>query len=91
MVPSIKSLAEPQEGKKAIYSSEEYSATMFFNALCGYSPNTGTQILEHQLKSAFSPKRRIYVKQTRILPHPSQMNKYTHKFSMNEVDSLFFF
>lgn len=76
MVPIIKSFALPDQGKRRVHSSEEFSITMFLNALLRYSPNTGTKILERQLTSLLKDETRNYVKQTRILPHPSQMNKY---------------
>jgi len=87
LVPIIKSFAEPDQDKSIKHSSEEFSITMFLNALLGYSPNTGTQIMERRLNSLLKGETKKYIKQTRILPHPSQMNKYSHKFSMEEADN----
>jgi len=60
---------------------------MLLNALLGYSPNTGTQIMERRLNLLLKGEAKKYIKQTRILPHPSQMNKYSHEFSMEEADN----
>lgn len=87
LVPIIKSFAEPGQDKRIEHSSEEFSITMFLNALLGYSPNTGTQIMERRLNLLLKGETKKYIKQTRILPHPSQMNKYSHVFSMEEVDN----
>ena len=88
LVPIIKSFAKPSQDKRVEYSSEEFSITMFLNALFGYSPNTGTQIMERRLNSLLKGETEKYIKQTRILPHPSQMNKYSHKFSMEDTDNI---
>ena len=88
MVSIIKSLCKPLQGNKIEHSSQEYSITMFFNGLFGFGQNTGTQILERKLNSILKDKTKNFVKQTRLLPHPSQMNKYTHKFSMEEVNNI---
>jgi hypothetical protein len=87
LVPIIKSFAVFGQDKRIKHSSEEFSITMFLNALLGYSPNTGTQIMEQRLYSLLKGETEKYIKQTRILPHPSQMNKYSHEFSMEEVDN----
>jgi len=87
LVPIIKSFAEPHQDKRSKHSSEEFSITMFLNALLGYSPNTGTQIMERRLNSLLQGDTENCIKQTRILPHPSQMNKHTHGFSMEDVDN----
>ena len=87
LVPIINSFAEPYQDKRTEHSSEEFSLVMFLNALLGYSPNTGTQIMEHRLISLLRGKTEKYIKQTRILPHPSQMNKYSHEFSMEDTDN----
>jgi hypothetical protein len=87
LVPIIKSFTVPRQDKRIEHSSEEFSITMLLNALLGYSPNTGTQIMERRLNSLLKGETEKYIKQTRILPHPSQMNKYSHEFSMEEVDN----
>ena len=87
VVPIIKSFAEPGQDKRIEHSGEEFSIIMFLNALLGYSPNTGTQIMERRLNSLLKGETKKYIKQTRILPHPSQMNKYSHEFSMEEADN----
>ena len=51
LVPIIKSFTVPGQDKRIKHSSEEFSITMFLNALLGYSPNTGTQIMERRLNS----------------------------------------
>jgi len=88
LVPIIKSFAEPHQDKRIEHSSEEFSITMFLNALLGYSPNTGTQILERRLNALLKGETKQYIKQTRILPHPSQMNKYSHNFSLEDADNI---
>ena len=45
LVPIIKSFSEPAKYERNEYSSEEFSITMFLNALLGYSPNMGTLLL----------------------------------------------
>jgi len=88
LVPIIKSFSEPAKYERNEHSSEEFSITMFLNALLGYSPNTGTQILERRINSMLKGKTEAFIKQTRILPHPSQMNKYSRKFSMEDGDNI---
>ncbi|MFX1238818.1 MAG: hypothetical protein ACFFAS_08740 [Promethearchaeota archaeon] len=85
--PIIKSLSMPGKDKKSKHSSQEFAITMLLNGLRGFSPNLGTQIMERQLQSLLQGKIEKYIKQTRILPHPSQMNKYAHEFSMEDVDN----
>ena len=60
---------------------------MLLNALLKYSPNIGTQIMERRFNSLFKGETKKHIKQTRILPHPSQMNQYSHEFSMEEADN----
>lgn len=86
LVPIIKTFSVPGKGERSKHSSEEFSVTMLLNALSGYSPNTGTQIMEHRLNSLLKGDTEDFIKQTRILPHPSQMNKYSHGFSMEDAD-----
>ena len=88
LVPIIKSFAKPGQDKRIKHTSEEFSITMFLNALLGYSPNMGTQIMERRLNSLLKGETEKFIKQTRILPHPSQMNKYSHKFSMEDTDNI---
>jgi hypothetical protein len=84
--PIINTLVKPLERKRIQHSSQEYSITMFLNALLGCSQNIGPQILERKLYSVLKEDAGQFVKETRILPHPSQMNKYTSLFSMEDAN-----
>lgn len=85
--PIIKSLSMPGKDKKSKHSSQEFAITMLLNGLRGFSPNLGTQIMERQLFSLLQGNTDNYIKQTRILPHPSQMNKHAREFSMKDSDN----
>ena len=43
--------------------------------------------MERRFNSLLKGETKKYIKQTRILPHPSQMNEYSHEFSMEETDN----
>ncbi len=86
LVPIIKTFTLQGKDERSKHSSEEFSITMFLNALFGYSPNTGSQIMEWRLSSLLKGETENFIKQTRILPHPSQMNKYARAFFMKDVD-----
>jgi hypothetical protein len=86
LIPILNSLVKPKESERIEHSSQEYSIVMFLNALLGYSQNTGPQILEHELYSLLKGNVEPFIKDTRILPHPSQMNKYVNTFSMDDAD-----
>lgn len=88
--PILNSFSKSEEENGTKHSSEEYSITMFLNALLGFSPNTGSQILERKLNALLNNDLEKFIKQTRILPHPSQMNKYARKFSMEEAENILF-
>lgn len=88
LVPIIKSLYNPIQNQNTAHLYQEYSITTFINALLGYSQNTGTQILERKLNSILKGNTKKFIKRTRILPHPSQMNSYTREFSMEDADSI---
>ena len=87
LVPILNALIKPLEGKRIEHSSQEYSMTMFIDALLGYSQNIGPQILEQKLYSVLKEDAMQFVKDTRILPHPSQMNTYTNMFSMEDANN----
>jgi hypothetical protein len=82
------SFSKPLEGHGTEHKCEEFSIIMFLNALLGYSPNQGSQILEHTLYSILPYDLSYFKKDTRILPHLSQMTKYACKVSMEEVNSI---
>lgn len=84
----INSFIIPTQESRIKHSGEEYSITMFLNALLGFSPNTGSQIMERKLNSLVKNNIEKFIKQTRILPHPSQMNKYVRKFSMEKSENI---
>ena len=84
--PLLTSFTKPQEGKKVAHSSQEYSMVMLLNALLGYSQNSGPHLLERKLYFLLNGNIEPFIKDTRILPHSSQLNKYVNKFSMEEVD-----
>jgi len=88
--PILNSFSKSEQENGTKHSSEEYSITMFLNALLGFSPNTGSQILERKLNALLNNDLEKFIKQTRILPHPSQMNKYARKFSMEEAENILF-
>lgn len=88
LVPIIKSFSVPAHESRIKHSNEEFSITMFLNALLGFSPNIGTQIMERKLNSLLNGNLEKFIKQTRILPHPSQMNKYVREFSMEEAENI---
>ena len=90
MFPILNSFFKSEEENGIKHSSEEYSITMFLNALLGFSPNIGSQILERKLNALLNNDLEKFIKQTRILAHPSQMNKYARKFSMEEAENILF-
>ncbi len=87
--PILLSFSKPIQGHGTEHLSPEYSIAMFINALLGYSPNVGTQILENRLSSILKDDLRHFVKDTRVLPHPSQMTKHARTFSMEEANTIF--
>jgi hypothetical protein len=87
VVPIINALNKPLKSQRIEHSSQEYSITTILGALLGYSQNTGPQILERKLYSILKEDTVRFVKDTRILPHPSQVNKYVNTFSMEDADS----
>jgi len=89
VIPLLSSFSKPLRGHGTEHRSEEFSIVMFLNALLGYSPNQGSQVLEYKLYSHLQDDLSYFIKDTRILPHPSQMTKYARKFSMKEVNTLF--
>ena len=89
MVPVIKSFSKPVQDNGNKHSSEEFSIAMFLNALLGFIPNTGTEILERKLNSLLHNNLEKFIKQTRILPHSSQMNKYARKFSWKKWKAFY--
>lgn len=89
VTPLLNSFSKSLEGHGTEHRCEEFSIILFLNALLGYSPNQGSQILEHKLYSILQYDLSHFIKDTRILPHPSQMTKYASKFSMEEVNTIF--
>jgi hypothetical protein len=87
LLPILNALIKPLEGDRIKHSSQEYSITMFIDALLGYSQNVGPQILEHKLYSMLKEDAAQFVKDTRILPHPSQMNTYRNMFFMEDANT----
>jgi len=87
MGPIINGLYKPLNHQKTEHFSQEYALTIFLDALMGYSQNSGPQILERKLYSILQEDAALFVKNTRILPHPSQINKYVNKFSMEDADN----
>ena len=88
--PILQSFSKPIHGHGTEHLSSEYSIAMFINALLGYSPNVGTQILENRLYSILKEDVHQFIKDSRILPHPSQMTKHARKFTMEDTNNIFF-
>ncbi len=89
LIPLLGSISKPVEGRGTEHKSEEFSILMFLNALLGYNPNQGSQVLKHKLYSILKNELSYFIKDTRILPRPSQMIAYTRRFSMEEGNNIF--
>lgn len=61
----------------------------FFNALTGESQRTGTEILNHKLKSLLTKNVHDKLRKQRIIPHPSQMRAYAQNIYSEEIEHLF--
>jgi len=85
--PIINGLNRPLNHQKREHRSQEYALTILLDALMGYSQNAGPQILERKLYSILQGDAALFVKNTRILPHPSQINKHVNTFSMEDADN----
>ncbi|MHA1281963.1 MAG: hypothetical protein ACTSQP_05595 [Promethearchaeota archaeon] len=48
----------------------------------------GILILEYKLNMILGEKIEKCIKRTRTLPHPSQMNKYARKFSVEKAEKI---